>query len=65
MNKNNTSGYKGVFKNVNKKFPWKACINVNCEKIYLGQFRTKEDAAKAYNEAAIKLHGFFARLNEI
>ncbi len=33
--------------------------------IHFKQLKTKEDAAKAYNEMAIKLHGEFASLNVI
>lgn len=62
-NKNNTSGFKGVYSNNSKKYPWKAVIGANSKRIYLGQFKIKEDAATAYNEAAVKLHGFFAKLN--
>lgn len=35
------------------------------KKIYLGSFYNKEDAAKAYNDAAIKYFGKFAKLNNI
>ena len=64
-NKNNKSGYKGVFL-APKKFklkPWRAQIKVNHKSTYLGTFFTKEDAALAYNKAAKKYFGNFARLN--
>ncbi|GAG10749.1 unnamed protein product, partial [marine sediment metagenome] len=62
--KNNTSGYKGVTweKTRNK---WKAYIAFNYKCIHLGLFENKIDGAKAYNQAAIKYHGEFAKLNEL
>ena len=42
---------------------WKARIHLNNRKIYLGSFATEADAAKAYDNAAHKLHGRFASLN--
>lgn len=62
FNKNNKSGYKGVSfqKSANK---WEAKIMVDKRSYYLGLFMTKEAAAKAYNIAAKKLHGEFAKLN--
>lgn len=62
--KNNKSGYKGVSWDNRDKI-WRAQIKINREKVYLGNFLTKEEAALAYNEGAIKYHGEFARLNEI
>jgi len=44
---------------------WNARICVNGKIIYLGTFRNELDAACEYNEAAIKYHGEFARLNVI
>ena len=32
---------------------------------HLGVFEKRIDAARAYNEAAVKYHGEFAKLNEI
>ncbi len=59
---NNTSGYKGVSwsKRYNK---FVAVIGINHSKKYLGIHATAEDAARAYDVAAIKLHGEFACLN--
>ena len=57
--KNNKSGYKGVI-NI-----CKAVIRVKGERIELGFFKNAEEAAKAYNEAAIKYFGEFAKLNII
>ena len=60
--KNNTSGFKGVsFFRAAKK--WMAYIRVNHRRIYLGYFDNPIDAARAYDRAAIELHGQFARTN--
>jgi hypothetical protein len=40
-----------------------ATISVNNKLIYLGLYKTIEDAARAYDEAAKKYHGEFANLN--
>lgn len=62
--RNNTSGFKGVWaiKGTDK---WQAMITVDRKRTYLGVFKDKLEAAKAYNKMAKKLHGKFAKLNKI
>ena len=60
--KSNTSGYKGVSWNPKNK-NWNAQITVSGRKIHLGTFGDKAHAAKAYDEAAEKYHGDFAKKN--
>lgn len=59
-----TSQYKGVWRNEKSK-NWTAKITVNKKQIYLGSFNSEIDAAKAYNIAALKYFGVFARINAI
>ncbi len=54
--------YKGI-KTENKGRTYWARISVNNKQIYLGSFPTQLQAAKAYDQAAIKYYGEFARLN--
>jgi len=61
-NKNNTTGYKGIFYCRPYKC-WDARIGRDKRTIHLGRFDNKIEAARAYNEAAKKLHGEFAKLN--
>src|SRR5260221_12152321 len=44
---------------------WTAQICINGEHIRLGHFHTAKEAALAYNEAAIKYQGEYAKLNDI
>jgi hypothetical protein len=46
-----------------QKGKWAAYINLHNKRIWLGRFKTEIEAAKAYDEAAKKYHGEFARLN--
>lgn len=60
-NKNNTSGLHGVSKT--KCGRWMAQITYNRGNIFLGNFKSKLDAARAYDEAAEILFGQFATFN--
>ena len=55
------SGFKGVRKCWNK---WQAVIQVNGKTVVIGSYDNKIDAAKAYDEAAIKYFGEFACTNK-
>lgn len=57
------TGYKGVF--LSKSGTYSAAIRVNYTLYHLGTFITKEEAAEAYNKAALKYFGPFAYLNNI
>lgn len=57
---NNTSGYKGVFLDKRRK-RYFAQIMVNRRSIHLGSFDAPQEAAMAYEAAAIKYFGEFAR----
>jgi hypothetical protein len=57
-----SSQYKGVCWD-NKRNKWRALIAVNRKRIYLGWFTSEIEAAKAYDQAAVKHHGEFAYVN--
>jgi hypothetical protein len=60
LSRRGSSRFKGVFWSVNR---WQAAIRDDYRKVYLGQFKIEEDAARAYDDAARRIHGAFARLN--
>jgi hypothetical protein len=57
-----SSQYKGVTR---KKTRWGAQIVANKRRRDLGSYKTEEEAAQAYNDAAVRFFGEYARLNEI
>lgn len=62
VRKDNSSGYKGV--SLMHGQYWRAYIGRGCSRQrHLGVFKTKEDAARAYDKAAKELWGEFAKLN--
>ncbi len=56
--RNNTTGFKGV-----SFFKWRyqAHIGYQGRKLHLGYYATAEEAHSAYQDAAFRLHGEFAR----
>ena len=60
--KNSISKFKGVQFENNK---WRSRIRLNKKLYHLGMFENEIDAAKAYNKAAKKLFGEYAKLNEV
>ena len=63
-NLNSKSKYKGVWWYESLK-RWQVYITYNKKHEYLGVYKDIREAAKAYNEAAIKYFGEFAYLNKI
>jgi hypothetical protein len=62
--RNNKSGYRGVTWHKKTK-KWQAEITINHKRVALGYFHSPVEAGIAYNEAAKKSFGEFARLNEV
>lgn len=60
----NNSGYKGVYWCKEKK-KWQSKIVFKRNRVYLGSFKNKKVAARAYNAAALRLFGEFALLNKV
>lgn len=64
VSKNNQSGIKGVSYCANRNRPskYKASIGYDGKKIFLGYYRTKEEAEEVYKQKAIELFGEYAPL---
>lgn len=60
--KNNKSGYRGVYWSVRDK-KYIAQIQCNKKSTTIGRFSSEIEAAKAYDDAAIRLFGEFAKPN--
>lgn len=60
MRPDNVSGFKGVHW-VTREGRWRAAISVGGQKTHIGMFDSAEAAHRAYCEAAVRLHGEFAR----
>ena len=55
-----SSRHKGVYR---KRSRWAAGIHIDGKSYFLGSFETEDQAAEAYNVAALKAWGEMARLN--
>ena len=64
LQENNQSGYKGVHW-ASDRGKWRADITVDRKHIHLGSFDSPTKAAQAYDEAALKYFGPFAKTNEM
>lgn len=64
LRRDNTSGYRGVYWNSSAN-KWQAYISVNSKRLYLGVYSDPWAAAIAYNEAALRHFGEFARTNQL
>jgi hypothetical protein len=60
MQSNNTSGFKGVYRRGGK---WVALIKAGRKQIYLGTYSSPEEAADAYDQAAVSRFGEYAKTN--
>lgn len=63
-NRRNTSGFRGVSRN-SRSGKWHAQIKIHGKQTYIGRFETPEQAALAYNTAAVIHFGEFAQVNNV
>lgn len=60
LSRGGSSKFKGVSLTRGR---WRASLRKNYKTIFLGSFTIEEEAARAHDEAARRLHGEFARVN--
>lgn len=60
--RNSRYPYKGIARDKSGRY-WRAAIYVNGRRKDIGRFATPEEAARAYDEAAVRYFGEFARTN--
>lgn len=61
-----TSKYKGVTKiRDGRKKCWRCCLTTESKQVNLGTYYSEEEAARAYNKAALEQWGEFACLNDV
>ena len=58
-----TSNYKGVSLLEGRSRPWRATISVDRKQHFLGYYAEEDAAARAYDDAARRFFGEFARTN--
>ncbi len=63
LNRRNKTGYKGVHWN-KEKCKYRASIRHNKKLVFIGDFNSPIEAAKAYDEKALELFAEFAKTNK-
>jgi hypothetical protein len=63
--KNKTSRFRGVQKNNNPKKPYRVSFSFNRRRYYIGAFADELEAARAYNEAVLRVIGDESILNDL
>lgn len=58
-----SSRFKGVWKTTHKSKPWRAALRIHGKLLHLGNFNDEQEAAKAYDWAAIKYFGDYSNIN--